>query len=893
MSGDSPNPPDLLIEPLTRREQEILDWLATDLSNREIAGRLVLAPTSVKWYTRQIYAKLGVNDRQQAIERAKSLGLLNGSTSTTLPPHNLPVSSLPFVGRQQELERINQLLADPACRLLSLVGPGGCGKTRLAQKAGAMQLKDFTNGVYFVSLAPLEESESILPTIASAIGFKYYSGKDEPRQQLLNYLREKNMLLILDNFEHLLDGIDLATAILQSSPKIKIIATSRARLNVLEEQLYPVSGLNLPDSVTEIQKAEYYSAISLFRECARRISPEFELTADNLEFVIRICRAVQGFPLGILLATGWLKMLTPPEIAAAIERDFAFLEADLSDLPERQRSMRAVFNQSWKILTEHEREIFSVLSVFRGGFTAEVAHAVVGATLHDLMGLVNKSLIQRDPNGRYHLHELVKQFSAEKLTENPERQQAIQDIHCAYFAEFLHQREANLHGKDQGIVLNEIESEIENIRGGWVWAVEHSQVDRLADYLESMSELYNTRGWSQDGVKLIARAFQNLTTADNDCAIQLLRGRLLMWQGILSSDFETADNTNQPFQDSVTIFRRLGARKEMAYALCYFGILMFYDDCRADAESFCQEGLSLFKEIGEQRGIALALMGLAWIALHKGDFLLAKQRYQDSLTLLMELGDPKDIAHALDGLGYVCWIRGEYQESKQHNEEMLALSREIGDQRGIAGSLGSLGIVTYGLRDYQKSRELLLESLALYKEIGHSWGVADRLGDLGELALAMGEYEQAAQFARESNAVYARIAGEFHSWGLRVSGNAALGLGDLQTAQTYLRQSLEHAIKIHRWGFELLTIVGIARLFMKQGKEDRALELLALVMNHRASWQLAKDQAAPLIAELEAKLPPDVLVAAQARGRARDLESTVQELLVELADEESGADNAV
>ena len=384
MGRDFPPSPDLLIEPLTRREQEILDWLATDLSNREIAERLVLAPTSVKWYTRQIYAKLGVNNRQQAIEKAKSLGLLNGLESATLPPHNLPAAPLPLVGRQCELEKITSLVADPTCRLLSLVGPGGCGKTRLAQEAGTIQVMNFADGVFFVSLAPLETSEAIIPTIANSIGFKFFSGKDDPHQQLLNYLREKNILLILDNFEHLLDSVELITKILQTAPKAKIIVTSRARLNLLNEQLYPVAGLPFPDIgtalniATSLQDSENFSAICLFKKCAQRVSPSFDLNTDNLAFVMRICRAVQGFPLGILLAAGWLEMLTPAEIAEAIDQDFSFLETDLFDLPERQRSMRAVFNQSWKILTEHEREIFSAFSVFRGGFTAKAAHEIPG-----------------------------------------------------------------------------------------------------------------------------------------------------------------------------------------------------------------------------------------------------------------------------------------------------------------------------------------------------------------------------------------------------------------------------------------------------------------------------------------------------------------------------------
>lgn len=889
MGNESIYPPDLPVEPLTRRERDVLIQLESEKSNREIAEHLILAPSSVKWYIKQIYAKLGVNDRQQAISKAKELGLLNNAHPTPLHPNNLPVPPLPLIGRQHELEKVTEALSDSTCRLLSLVGPGGCGKTRLAQEAGTIQVMNFVDGVFFISLAPLETSEAIIPTIASSIGFKLFSSREDPHQQLLNYLREKNILLILDNFEHLLDRVELIAEILQTAPKVKIIVTSRVRLKLLNEQLYPIAGLPFPDIgtalniATSLQDSENFSSISLFKKCAQRVSPSFDLNIENLAFVMRICRAVQGFPLGILLATGWLEMLTPAEIAEAIDQDFSFLETDLFDLPERQRSMRAVFNQSWKILTEHEREIFSAFSVFRGGFTAEAAHEITGANLRDLMGLTNKSLLLRDPTGRYHLHELLKQFSAEKLAENAESQKTVQNRHCVWFADFLHHREPLLYGKDQQSALSVIEDEVDNIRAGWDWAITHAQVGQLADYLESLGELYNTRGWSQDGVKLFARASENLSTFDKNSsnrAARLLHGRILMWQGILSADFDTADTINQLFQDSIVIFRRLGARKELAYTLSYYGILNFYKD----TESLCQEGLNIFNELGDQRGIALAVLGLAWVGLHQSDFLLAKQRYQDSLTKFRELNDLKMIIHSLDGLGYTCWIMGEYKASQQHHEEMLALAREVGDQRAIAGSLGSLGISVYGLKDYPQSRELFLASLALYKKIGHAWGTADRLGDLGELALALGEYEQAAQFARESNALYARVAGECHNWGLRVFGNAALGMGNLQTARTYLHQALEQALKIHRWGYALLTLVGVANLLAKEGKEELALELLALIRCHPASWQMARDQAEPLIAELRSRLPNHVAAEAQARGQSRDLETTIQELLIALMD---------
>jgi predicted ATPase/DNA-binding CsgD family transcriptional regulator len=671
MGGDSANPPDLLIEPLTRREQEILDWLATDLSNREIAGRLVLAPTSVKWYTRQIYAKLGVNDRQQAIEKAKTLGLLNGSTSATLPPHNLPVSSLPFVGRQQELERINQLLADPACRLLTLVGPGGCGKTRLAQKAGAMQLKDFVHGVYFVSLAPLENSETILPTIASAIGFKYYSGKDEPRQQLLNYLREKSMLLILDNFEHLLDGVDLATEILQSSPKIKIIATSRARLNVLEEQLYPVSGLNLPDSVTEIQKAECYSAISLFRECARRVSPEFELTADNLEFVIRICRAVQGFPLGILLATGWLEMLTPPEIAAAIERDFSFLEADLSDLPERQRSMRAVFHQSWKILTEREREIFSAFSVFRGGFTAEAAHAVAGATLRDLMGLVNKSLIQRTPSGRYNLHELVRQYGEQKLLEAG-KENAICQRHLEYYFSLTEQSLGQPIDWIQKHWLPRIDTENGNLRAALGWCLDSGNAVTglcLASHLGYF--------WSQSG--------------------HIREGREWLEQFLARAP--------QPTQ-------------ERASGLQYLGSFIYNMGNYASAFPMLNESLALFEALGNLAGVADTTLRLGWLHFALGNYAQSRQLMERSLKLYQDLNKPEDIAYAIEFLGDLACAEGDYVRARELLEQSATLQRGLEDKIRLCYVLSDLGRVLIHFGELDRSETLFRETMSIQIKYG-------------------------------------------------------------------------------------------------------------------------------------------------------------------------------
>jgi tetratricopeptide (TPR) repeat protein len=490
--------------------------------------------------------------------------------------------------------------------------------------------------------------------------------------------------------------------------------------------------------------------------------------------------------------------------------------------------------------------------------------------------------VQRDSAGRYHLHELVKQFAAEKLAENPERKQAAQYRHCAYFADCMHQREASLHGKDQQAVLAEVESEVDNIRIGWEWAVEHSQVEHLSDYLESLGELFDSRGWLLEGSKLFTQAEQKLSEIEEkDRAIELLRGRLLLWCKILQLDIETDENYRRQLETSITTFRALGAKRELATALSYFGLqgILSYDN---KIETFAQESLGIFKELNDQHGITLALKTLAYTALFQENYILAKQRFQNNLDILRELCDTKEIIRCLNGLGYTCWRRGEYQVAMQYHEESLTLCKNSGNKYGMAEALAHLGKDYFGLKNYPKTQELFLSSLEIYREMGVRWGVATESADLGELMLAMQEYPLAAQYAQQSLDIYAWDLSEASSWELRVIGNAALGMGDLEKARTYLHLSLRQAEKYHDWGFSLLALVGIAEFFVRVQKEELALELLALVMHHPKSWQLGKDQAAPLIAELKSKLPPEFAAATQARGRSRDLETTVQELLVDL-----------
>ncbi|MBZ0276485.1 MAG: protein kinase [Anaerolineae bacterium] len=439
-----------LVEQLTERETEILGLLGEGLSDREIAHQLVIELSTVKWHNRQIYSKLGVSSRQEAVIRAKELGLIAQSV-VSIPAYggsNLPVQTTPFVGREVELEELTRLLEDTDVRLVSIVASGGMGKSRLALAAAEKLIGEFVSGVFFVELAPLTDPDHIPAAIADAVGYPFQQGGRDPKQQILDYLSNKALLLVLDNFEHLSSGVGLVTDILKTAPHIHILVTSRERLNQTGETVYNLSGMDVPRSETP-RDAQAYAAVKLFMQSARRVQPQFELTPDNAGYIVRICRLVEGIPLGILLAAGWISMLSPQEIAAETAQSFDFLETDLRDIPERQRSIRSVFDYSWNLMDGTEQDTFQRLAVFRGGFTRQAAQTVTGASLKTLTRLVNKSLLRRDPDtGRFGIHELLRQY-AENQLEAAGEAEAARDNHSAYYAGVLCQYEPALQGKPQ------------------------------------------------------------------------------------------------------------------------------------------------------------------------------------------------------------------------------------------------------------------------------------------------------------------------------------------------------------------------------------------------------------------------------------------------------------
>lgn len=841
------------------------------------------------------------------------------------PRHNLPAQLTPFIGRSDEVTKLNSLICEePTCRLLTLVGSGGIGKTRLAVQAATEAIEAFPNGAVFVSLASVSATESLIPAIANALNLSLSS--DRPQAQLLDYLREKEMLLLLDNFEQLIPtgGPDLLPEIIRTAPGVKLLVTSRERLNLQAEWGVEIRGLPVPEVDQEDLKAvEGYDAVQLFLQQARRAKPGFALSSENSPDIGRICRLVEGMPLGLELAAAWLRMMTCREIVREMERSLDFLTTPLRDVPDRHQSLRAVFEPSWQLMVEEEQAVFKKLSLFRGGFRRRAAERVAGASLPLLSALVDKSLLRRTRTGRYEIHELLRQFAAEKLGECPDEVDQVQDRHADYYLTFLHQRTDHLKGERQKETLDEITAEIDNIRAAWRRAIDQRNMAALDKSQESLFHFYEYRGWYQEGKTTFEQAVERLRDEDETVVqAQLLRG--LGW-------FQSRLGRKQGIaliKQSLSLLRQVepGLREGIALTAMVLGWATHIWTELEEAEQYLKESLAIYTEVGDLWGIGSALIDLGHLPYYKGEYTAAEQLLQRSVSVLGQIGETVDLANALRGQGEIVQLRGDYEQAERclsralrisrefkdsfpiiivlralgylhiatgsywqaqkYLQEGVDICREIGDRRILVTCLDRLGTVTRLQGDYQQAERRHRECLAVAREIDYQSSIAMSFKSLGRLAYDQREYRQAERHLREALAIWkglgiqVEIAATMCHLGHVV---CAMGGDKNDEARQHLQQSLEIAMTIGARPVALNALVGWA-MWLSAGESEnaapeRAIELLALVLHHPASEQETKDRATRLLAELESSLPPESIVAAQERARVRSLDAVAEEIL--------------
>jgi predicted ATPase/DNA-binding CsgD family transcriptional regulator len=796
---------DDLLEALTEREQEILSLIAAGLSNQAIADQLFLTLGTVKWYNKNIYSKLGVRSRTQAVAFARKVGLLE-SPLVTPSKLNIPPQATGFIGREDELKGIERRLADPTCRLLTLFGPGGIGKTRLAIEAAYRHQQAFVS-VSFCTLQATPSSQALILAIADNINLTL-SGRQEPKIELLSFLAGKRFLLVLDNFEHLLDSRDLLAELLDAAPQLKILVTSRVLLSLHSEWLFSVRGLPWPEDHTS-SSPETYPAVALFINRAHQVAPDF--MADRaMPDIIRICQLVAGMPLGIELATTWLKMLDCAEIAARIERSIDFLASRHHDIPERHRSMRAVFEQSWSMLTAKEQAIFRRLAVFQNGFDLRAAEQVTGVSLPVLSSLLEKSLLQRDESGRFHIHELLRQYATEQLARSDE-ECAANEAHAAYFTGFLHQRRLDTTAGRQREAGQEIGTEIDNIRAAWRWTVREGRVAHiqrsvypLYQYFRFSSRYLEAHDTFQEAATYLAA--QPLETAGAALA------ELLCYQGWTCTRSGDIDKAQALFEQSYHIYERLALVPPSGIAtdpLSGFGIIALIRGNYAEATHIGEKALARSSAWNDQWNRVQALYVLAGAALAAGDFELAREYATEALNILHHGGESWMIAYLHNQLGNIARATGSYDEARQHYEASYAVREAYDDREVMALTLNQLGMVACLRQEYRQAQRLYQQSYQLYVDIG----------DRGGLGTA-----------------------------LNGQGMAACALGDVAAALDFFQQAIRIALEIQFATLTNSVFISFGELCLKTGRATEGIAVLAFIRNQSDTYQEARTRVETLLA---------------------------------------------
>jgi predicted ATPase/DNA-binding CsgD family transcriptional regulator len=755
-----------------------------------------------------------------------------------------PQQATSFVGREEEMADISSRLADPACRLLTLVGPGGIGKTRLAVETAVRVASDFADGVRFVNLQTVETAD-FLAAIADALAITL-SGQNGPQTRLLSYLQDKEMLLVLDNFEHLLSQAPFLSQIIQETTAVKLLVTSRQALNLQSEWRYPLWGLPVPPESAAADVAAAYGAVQLFRERVSQVRPEFSLKTD-LTAVIQICRLLEGSPLALELAASWARSMSCAAIAGEIQRNLAFLSTHLQDVPERHRSMRAVFDQSWQHLSPEERAVFRRLSVFRGGFEREAAQMVAGASLAVLSALVDKSLIWCEPNGRYQLHQPLHQYAQHRLEQVPDEVVNVRRSHSAYYNDLLHAQFDDIVGGQQRQAIANIAAELDNVRAAWRWAADHNEADLLHKAAFTMYNFCQFQSRYLEGADALERSIAGFDPEDSSPQAAKVLVRLLVaaaWLYIRLGQIEKAHERSAQAQ---AIYDRLQIPPLPGLAtdpLLSLGIIALIQGDYEKAARLGEASRQLNESHNHQGNLKTAYYLLARAAYVQGDYEAARQQAQKAYTTARAAGNRWFSAYCLNELGHSAAVLGDYPTAIGHYWGSYAIREEFNDTAGMAVALTHLGQVALQQQNAARAHWLFTRSLDIYRELDDSGGLATALHGLGQAAIVQGDGQEACH---------------------------------------YLQQSLQTAVAIQFTPLILAIIVTAGKLLLPTRPPADIAAWLAFVIQHQATDHQGKVRVQEMLALLRPQLTAEQIENAIQQGQAQTLATLVQSVQAGLA----------
>ena len=741
------------------------------------------------------------------------------SALTTSPLAASSRTKAPFIGREAELRELKGLLNDPDCRLLTLTGPGGIGKTRLALEL-AEEVAPTLGGAHVALLAPVASPELMASAIADALGLTFGDLEDS-RSQLLRALSGQRALLLLDNLEHLLTGKDLLDEILTAAPGVKLLVTSRERLRLGREWLYDVQGLSYPKAshLDSYPDATGCDALRLFAARARRVRKDFRLDASATPHALRICALVQGLPLGLELAATWARVLSCEAIAAELAGSLELLGAAHENVyagehEARHRSLQAVFEGSWRLLAPAEQEGLIKLCVFRGSFSREAARDVAGVPLSLLLRLVDASLLSCPEPGRFELLEVVRGCALERL---PEGRAATQDAHGAFYAHFLAGHEAALDSRPK-TSLEAISADLENVRTAWRHLAETAQTEALEGAAKSLSSFFDLRGFFAEGAATFAEAGAALeravrkTSEAHDKTPTLTLARLRLREGWFLFRLGRYDEVRALLEWSLDVFRRYGSEREAVSCVYQLGNVAEGVGDYAEAKRLLAESLAGYRASGLSAGVAKALNTLGLVAFAEGNYEEAKRLHEEGLPLRDPRSDPRGRVIGLNNLGDALLKLGRHAEATRLYRRALALSQEHADAWGVALSQNHLGDAAHARRDYEGAETHFREGVRRCEEIGLSYALVLALRGLGETLGARGEIDE---------------------------------------ARACLRRSLEIAMGIRARPQVLATLLAFAEL-LTESDPQHSLELAAFVQANASGQRHVRERAAELVADMSA-----------------------------------------
>jgi predicted ATPase/class 3 adenylate cyclase len=735
---------------------------------------------------------------------------------------NMPAPGTSFVGRAAEIEEIDRLLDEPDCRLVTLVGPGGVGKTRLALEIAAERVEHHPHGVHFIPLASVGSPDFLAPAVAESMQFAAdlaHSGISA-KEQLLDFLGERSALLVLDNFEHLVEGSVLISEMMERAPHVKLLATSRERLNVQSEWVFELEGLDLAED-----RNGSASAVRLFVERAAQVAPGFALDDTGYSQVLRVCRLVDGMPLGIELAASWASVLSCAEIADEIEGNIDFLTTSMRDVPERHRSLRAVIDQSWNLLTAEQRSAFSRLSVFRGSFDRSAAVAVTGGDLRLLFELVSKSLLRRPDFGRFELHELLRQYASGQLRLSPAEEADARERHARHYAAMLLERQPALLGSDLPLATDELRGELDNLRAAVEWTLAEDDEYAALEVLEGLYAFLWMHSWFEGAETLERLARTAGFDADDPGSASAVALAAAMGRVALLARLGYNPTAEELAARCLPVLRARNLERELSRCLCAMGILAGYRDVLPEAVTFLEEGAEIARAIGDGLTESGARMDLGFGRLLLGELDAAGEAFEAAHALSEKLGNPLLRAYATSKLGLLADAEERYGEALRLHMEANGLFDSVGDRGGAGYTLSRASMSAYALGDHSEALRLAKAGYEAFSEVNHRWGVIVALCRIGFPALALSNEDEAA----------------------RCFGDA-------------LRQARSsEAISL-----QLLALSGVGVLLDRRGDAAGAATMLAFALGHEQLPAAYSFLARPVLERLEAELPAEHLAAARA-----------------------------